>query len=153
MVLVDATNIAGIVGLSKLENKSCQANEKPIRYQFPTSDLDIMTDDPVIRHFFSGFIRLHILYHATKEPIYGAEITKELGRHGYQLSQGTLYPTLHTLEKLGYLQSESHVVEGRKRKYYQATKAGHQLLAEARTKLHELVAEIIEDEDKSQDDE
>ena len=59
------------------------------------------------RHFFSGFIRLHILYHAAKESVYGAEITEELIRHGYRLSQGTLYPTLHLLEELGYLRSRT----------------------------------------------
>src|SRR6202044_2561978 len=53
-----------------------------------TSKFNIMPNDPVTRHFFHGFIRLHILYHATKEPIYGAEITEELVRHGYRLSQG-----------------------------------------------------------------
>src|SRR5688572_25443707 len=41
-----------------------------------------MGDDAVLRHFFSGFVRLHILYHAVKEPVYGAEITQELNRHG-----------------------------------------------------------------------
>ena len=40
-----------------------------------------MASDPVARHFFNGFIRLHILYHAAKEPIYGAEIAEELIRH------------------------------------------------------------------------
>ena len=65
----------------------------------------------VTRHFFNGFIRLHILYHAVKEPIYGAEITEELVRHGYRLSQGTLYPTLHQLEQLGYLRSCTEVVQ------------------------------------------
>ena len=67
---------------------------------------------PVTRHFFNGFIRLHILYHAAKEPIYGAEITEELVRHGYRLSQGTLYPTLHLLEGLGYLKAAPEVVAG-----------------------------------------
>ena len=62
-----------------------------------------MANDPVTRHFFNGFIRLHVLYHAAKEPVYGAEITEELVRHGYRISQGTLYPTLHLLEQLGYL--------------------------------------------------
>ena len=36
-----------------------------------------MPDDAVARHFFNGFIRLHILYHAAKEDTYGAEITEE----------------------------------------------------------------------------
>jgi len=107
-----------------------------------------MADDPVTRHFFNGFIRLHILYHAAKEPTYGAEITEELIRHGYRVSQGTLYPTLHLLAELGYLESHSEVVRGRRRKYYRATPAGQQVLTEARTKLLELVAEIIEDDDQ-----
>src|SRR6516165_9861055 len=107
-----------------------------------------MADDPVTRHFFHGFIRLHILYHAAKEPTYGAEITEELVRHGYRLSQGTLYPTLHQLEGLGYLRSRTEVVQGRRRKYYRATPAGRKVLAEARDKLLELVAEVIEDQDQ-----
>jgi DNA-binding PadR family transcriptional regulator len=106
-----------------------------------------MADDPVTRHFFNGFIRLHVLYHAAKEPVYGAEITEELIGHGYRLSQGTLYPTLHLLESLGYLCSNFEVVQGRRRKYYRATPAGRAILAEARLKLHELVAEVIEDHD------
>jgi hypothetical protein len=52
----------------------------------------VMGHDPITRHFFNGFIRLHILYHAAKDPIYGAEIAEELIRHGYRVSQGTLYP-------------------------------------------------------------
>src|SRR6516165_5176937 len=99
-----------------------------------------MADDPVTRHFFHGFIRLHILYHAAKDGTYGAEITEELVRHGYRLSQGTLYPTLHMLEGLGYLTSHPKVVKGRRRKYYRATPAGRKVLAEAREKLVELVA-------------
>jgi DNA-binding PadR family transcriptional regulator len=107
-----------------------------------------MADDPVTRHFFNGFIRLHVLYHAAKAPTYGAEITEELIRHGYRLSQGTLYPTLHLLEQLGYLHSRTDVVQGRRRKYYRATPAGRRVLKEARQKLLELVAEVIEDQDQ-----
>jgi len=107
-----------------------------------------MADDPVTRRFFNGFIRLHILYHAAKEPIYGAEITEELIRHGYRLSQGTLYPTLHALEQLGYLRCQTRLVSGRRRKYYRVTAAGRAMLTDARHKLHELVAEILEDHDE-----
>jgi PadR family transcriptional regulator, regulatory protein PadR len=106
-----------------------------------------MAHDPVTRHFFNGFIRLHVLYHAAKEPIYGAEITEELVRHGYRLSQGTLYPTLHKLERLGFLKSRTAVVAGKQRKYYQATRAGRKVVVEAREKLLELVSEVVEDED------
>jgi DNA-binding PadR family transcriptional regulator len=107
-----------------------------------------MADDPITRHFFNGFIRLHILYHSAKEPVYGAEITEELVRHGYRLSQGTLYPTLHLLEGLGYLRSRDRVVDGRRRKYYRATASGKKVLDEARQKLLELVAEVVEDHDQ-----
>jgi PadR family transcriptional regulator, regulatory protein PadR len=107
-----------------------------------------MADDPITRHFFNGFIRLHVLYHASKQPTYGAEITEELVRHGYRLSQGTLYPTLHLLEKLGYLRSREEFVMGRRRRYYRATVAGRKALTQAREKLNELVAEVIEDNDQ-----
>jgi PadR family transcriptional regulator, regulatory protein PadR len=113
-----------------------------------TSKVNIMADDPITRHFFHGFIRLHILYHAAKEPIYGAEITEELVRHGYRLSQGTLYPTLHMLEERGYLKSRAEVVAGKQRKYYQATDSGRKVLADARSKLLELVSEVVEDKDE-----
>ena len=106
-----------------------------------------MSTDFVTRHFFHSFIRLHILYHAAKEPTYGAEITEEIVRHGYRLSQGTLYPTLHQLQELGYLRSHIRVVAGRQRKYYRATAAGKKVLAEARSRLLELVVEVIEDND------
>jgi DNA-binding PadR family transcriptional regulator len=105
-----------------------------------------MADDPITRHFFNGFIRLHVLYHAARDPVYGAEITEELVRHGYRLSQGTLYPTLHLLEGLGYLRSRAEVVGGRRRKYYRATPAGRRVLKEARQRLQELVAEVIGDD-------
>jgi DNA-binding PadR family transcriptional regulator len=107
-----------------------------------------MADDSLTRHFFSGFIRLHLLYHAAKEAIYGAEMAEELGRHGYRVSQGTLYPVLHALEEQGYLSCETRLVEGRRRKYYRATDSGRAVLAEARGKLRELVSEILEDHDR-----
>src|SRR5690349_21008736 len=107
-----------------------------------------MDQDPISRHFFNGFIRLHILYHAAKEPVFGAEITEELVRHGYRVSQGTLYPALHLLEEHGYLRSHVEVVRGKRRKYYRATAAGRRVLADARGKLAELVGEVIHDRDE-----
>ena len=97
------------------------------------------------REFFLGFIKIHILYHASKEPIFGVEIAEELARHGYRVSPGTLYPTLHRLEKEGYLESFSKVVDGRVRKYYQATARGKLVLEQSREKIRELVTEVIEE--------
>ena len=93
-----------------------------------------------------GFIKIHILYHASKEPVYGVWIQEELARHGYQLSPGTLYPTLHRLERNGYLEEQSRVVAGKVRKYYVITEKGRRALNEARDKIGELVNEVLEED-------
>jgi DNA-binding PadR family transcriptional regulator len=98
----------------------------------------------MLRDFFTGFIRVHILHHAAREPIYGLAMMEELKRHGYEISPGTLYPILHQLEKAGYLAREDRLVNGRIRKYYTATDRGRQVLVEARRKIAELVTEVVE---------
>ena len=98
------------------------------------------------RMFFGGFVRLHILYHAAREPVFGVEMMEELGRHGYDVGAGTLYPMLHQLEEAGYLVSHAEVVAGKQRKYYCATTAGTRALEEARAKLRELVKEVLHDD-------
>jgi len=99
----------------------------------------------VLKDFFLGFVKIHILYHASREPIYGVELLEELGRHGYRLSPGTLYPTLHRLEKEGYLSVRKRVVDGKVRKYYTITEQGMVILSEARRKIAELVDEVLLD--------
>lgn len=98
------------------------------------------------REIYSGLIRLHILHHAAKEPIYGLWIIGELGRHGYHLSAGTLYPILHGLEKKGYLVSQEMREGKSSRRMYRATKEGKRALAEAKIKVKELFGEMFEDE-------
>lgn len=104
--------------------------------------MSITDSDNITRTFLSGFIRLHILFHACQEPIFGLDMIRELKRHGYQLSPGTLYPILHALERDGFLQAEKQVVDGKVRKYYTATPNGHAALAEALEKARELMDEI-----------
>lgn len=99
----------------------------------------------MIREFFLGFIKLHILYHASKGRICGVEVKEELRRHGYEISPGTLYPTLHALEEKGYLRSEVRVERGKRRKYYRITPLGEGMLARGKEKLHELVEEVLND--------
>jgi PadR family transcriptional regulator PadR len=98
------------------------------------------------RMFFGGFVRLHILYHAMREPVFGVEMMEELGRHGYDVGAGTLYPMLHQLEEVGYLVSHTEVVAGKQRKYYRATTEGTRALHEAKAKLRELVKEVLHDD-------
>jgi PadR family transcriptional regulator PadR len=104
-----------------------------------------MMGDTIVRDVFLAFVRVHILHHAVKAPIFGLEMMEELRRHGYRLSPGTLYPIFHALEKAGLLSAEGKVVNGKMRKYYRATARGRRMLAEAREKIQELVGEILED--------
>jgi DNA-binding PadR family transcriptional regulator len=96
--------------------------------------------------FFGGFVRMHVLYHAAKEPLFGVEMMEELGRHGYAIGAGTLYPLLHQLEAAGYLAVHIQVVAGKQRKYYRATPAGAAALEKAKDRLRELVSEVLYDE-------
>lgn len=97
----------------------------------------------MLRYLFLGFVRIHILHHADKEPVFGTGIRGELARHGYDLGPGTLYPILHGLEKQGYLTSYDEVVRGKVRKYYRTTPAGSIALREAKEKIAELVEEVL----------
>ncbi|MCI0683004.1 MAG: PadR family transcriptional regulator [Gemmataceae bacterium] len=103
-----------------------------------------MSDD-LLHHFFGGFVRLHVLYHADQEAICGIDMIEELRRHGYRLSPGTLYPILHQLEKNGYLACKENLLNGRRRKNYRITAKGRKLLGHARAKLKELFAEVVDD--------
>lgn len=103
----------------------------------------------MLRDFFLGFIKIHILHHAAREAVYGLALIEELGRHGYALSPGTLYPVLHDLEEAGYLKREDRVVTGKVRKYYTITDLGRQALGEARLKIGELVGEVLDDPDST----
>lgn len=98
------------------------------------------------RHLYAGLVRLHVLHHAVKEPIYGFAMIEELRRHGYELSAGTLYPILHGLEEKGLLTSGKKRVGGTERRVYRATQSGRAALTAAKDKVRELFGELFEDE-------
>jgi PadR family transcriptional regulator PadR len=100
------------------------------------------------RDFLKGFIKVHILFHASQERVYGLGLIEELARHGYRLSPGTLYPLLHGMEEGGYLMSREEVVGGKVRRYYRTTPLGDQALKEAQAKIRELAAEVLGAPDK-----
>ena len=101
--------------------------------------------EPLLHDLYMGFIRIHILYHAGKERVYGVGLMDELARHGYQVGPGTLYPMLHTLEEKGLLRSESEIVRGKRRRYYRITEYGVRALENAREHIMELSNEIDEE--------
>jgi len=97
------------------------------------------------KDLYAGLIRLHILHHAVEEgPIYGLWMIEELGRHGYRLSAGTLYPILHGLERKGYLTSTTERAGSRVRRMYAATPEGERALAAAKQRVWELFGELFE---------
>lgn len=100
--------------------------------------------EQILRKFFLGFIQIHILHHAKKDAFYGAWMIEELEEHGYDMSPGTLYPLLHSMESKGLLEKEERNVEGKIRKYYRITSLGDDVLNEARKKAYELFKEIKE---------
>jgi PadR family transcriptional regulator PadR len=96
------------------------------------------------QELLSGLIRIHILYHACEEPIFGLGMIEELQRHGYKMSAGTLYPMLHGLESRGLLRSEKIRLGKSGRRVYRATASGRKALAKAREKVKLLLGELLE---------
>jgi DNA-binding PadR family transcriptional regulator len=97
----------------------------------------------MIKNIYSGFIRIHMLYHAVEEQICGIEIIEELQRHGYNVSPGTIYPILHKMNKENYLVAHDEIINGKRRIYYKATPQGQKILEQAREKIKELYNEVI----------
>lgn len=95
------------------------------------------------RELYGGLIRLHVLYHASEGPVFGLGIIEELGRHGYRLSPGTLYPMLHGMERKGYLRARAEGAGRRSRRIYQITRRGAAALSDAREKVKELFGELF----------
>jgi DNA-binding PadR family transcriptional regulator len=96
------------------------------------------------REILLGFWKVHILHHASEEPIHGQWVLTELRRHGYELSPGTLYPLLHRMERNGWLKCRRTGSGGpRARKDYRLTAAGQEALAEVRAQLEELYREVV----------
>jgi DNA-binding PadR family transcriptional regulator len=96
----------------------------------------------MVRDIELAFIRLHILYHAGKEEVFGVGLTDELANHGYAIGPGTLYPTLAKMEKQGLLSCKTRTVNHKQRKYYRITPAGRSLLEEMKDKITELYEEV-----------
>jgi PadR family transcriptional regulator PadR len=97
------------------------------------------------RELFFGLIRIHVLVHASHEPIFGLAMMEELAHHGYRIGPGTLYPLLHGLERSGLLKSVLKNVGGRSRRVYKITSAGKKALDKSRAKVDELHHELHEE--------
>lgn len=83
-----------------------------------------------------GSTPMLILNLLVEREMYGYEIMRELERRSgqyFSMNASLLYPTLHKLERDGFLESEWRSPAGsRRRKYYQVTQRGRQRLAKDR---------------------
>jgi DNA-binding PadR family transcriptional regulator len=64
-------------------------------------------------------------------PLHGYAIIEELRRRSsneFDLPEGTVYPALHRLERLGHLTSRWDDSQGRRRRVYELTRAGRKAL-------------------------
>jgi len=98
----------------------------------------------VSREILLGFWKVHILHHASEQPLHGHWMLAELRRHGYAISPGTLYPLLQRMERLGWLKSKTDPRAGKRaRKDYRLTAEGRKVLELVRGQLEELYQEVI----------
>jgi DNA-binding PadR family transcriptional regulator len=97
-----------------------------------------------MREFLRGAVQLHILHHAGEAEIHGAWMSQELAGHGYDISPGTLYPTLHRLEAEGLLTSRKVVEDGHLRRVYKITAKGRAALKRTKKALRELADEVLD---------
>jgi len=87
--------------------------------------------------FYKGVLELSLLSLLDDGPQYGLQLLENLKlKAGLELSEGTLYPLLHRLEKQGLIISEWQIeaTASHPRKYYKLTPSGHDELS-AQTQL------------------
>ena len=78
-----------------------------------------------------------------QQPMYGYQIIKELERRSqgyFKFKEGTLYPALHRLEKVGLILGKWQTLSsGRQRRYYYITDKGQRLLALKRSQWQDFL--------------
>ncbi len=79
-----------------------------------------------------------------QQPMYGYQIIKELERRSqgyFKFKEGTLYPALHRLERVGLIRGEWQTLpSGQQRKYYHITNKGLLSLVEKRSQWQDFLA-------------
>jgi DNA-binding PadR family transcriptional regulator len=97
--------------------------------------------DPVVREFLLAFWKIHILYHAAEDGVYGQWMLEELHHHGYRLSPGTLYPMLTRMAQRGWLRA-AEPARPQAPRIYRLTPRGQEVLARIEDALDELYGEV-----------
>ena len=96
------------------------------------------------REILLSFWKVHVLHHASQEPLHGQWMINELRHHGYDISPGTLYPLLQRMERLGWLKGKADPRGGKRaRRDYRLTTEGRKVLDLVREQIRELHAEVV----------
>ncbi len=99
--------------------------------------------DMMDREFIRGFVKLYSLWRASKDEVCGTQIFEEMRTLGFNLSAGTIYPTLHKLLRENDVTATSRVLNGRVRKYYRLTRKGRRELEEVQDRLRVVVRKVF----------
>lgn len=95
------------------------------------------------RELVKGSTSLLVLQLLNERDMYGYELVKEMDQrseHHLQIKEGTLYPSLHKLEKQAYIECYwQNQPKGPARKYYQITPEGQSILEEKTSEWHRYV--------------
>lgn len=95
------------------------------------------------REFMRGFAKLYTLWRASKGEVYGMEIMQEMRALGFNLSPGTLYPTLRALLEEKDVKVTNRIVNGKIRKCYRATAKGRKEVEEVIQRLSFLMRKVF----------
>lgn len=92
-----------------------------------------------------GSLPLLILHDLSSGPSHGYAIAKhikETTNGVLDFKEGTLYPTLHGMEKQELVEKYKEKVNGRSRSYYKLTEKGHEMLAVELGEWHEFTRAV-----------
>jgi PadR family transcriptional regulator PadR len=96
------------------------------------------------REVLLGLWEIHILHPAAQRPVIGQWMNRELRRHGYEISPGTIYPFLARLEMREWLKCKNDLNRGLKdKKDYSLTEKGRGALTVLKTQVGELYREVM----------
>lgn len=82
-----------------------------------------------------GHLDLLLLSVLAEGPAHGYAVIESLGQRSggaFDLPEGTIYPALHRLEEQGLLSSHWEAMGGRRKRVYQITSRGQQVLERRR---------------------
>ncbi|MBN1991833.1 MAG: PadR family transcriptional regulator [Anaerolineae bacterium] len=92
-----------------------------------------------------GSLPLLILNELSVKPGHGYYLAKQIRQKSkgvLDFAEGTLYPTLHNMEKQGFIEAFEQEEKGRPRRYYHLTARGRTALAQERAEWEQFSASV-----------